>query len=158
MGGYIRKNSDFLDIQGKSNFKVDFRVPEVSQRLDIETTLQMAFGKTRGDFSRPQSGTGIIVYIALIFYISQTLDPKPSFQENLTFKDILISRRRSLVNFKNRYRYSNSNLLHTIPGLPRRSGKCKRGAPVARRMAFSITCYMHRHCSHLANSGYRCLW
>ena len=28
--------------------------------------------------------------IALILYISQTLDPKPSFQENLTFKETLI--------------------------------------------------------------------
>ena len=60
MGGYIRKNYDFLYIQGKTNFKVDFRVPEVSQRLDIEITLQMAFGRARGDFSRPESGTGIL--------------------------------------------------------------------------------------------------
>ena len=44
-----------------SNFKVDFRVPEVSQRLDIEITLQMAFGRARGDFSRLRSDPGIIV-------------------------------------------------------------------------------------------------
>ena len=62
----------------------------MSQWPDLEITLQMAFGRARGDFSRPQSDPGIIVYIALIFYISQTLDPKPSFQENLTFKETLI--------------------------------------------------------------------
>ena len=50
----------------KTIFKVVFRVPEVSQRLDIEITLQMAFGRARGDFSRPQSDRGIIVSIARI--------------------------------------------------------------------------------------------
>ena len=44
----------------KSNFKVDFRVPEVFQWLDLEITLHMAFGRARGDFSRPKSGTWIL--------------------------------------------------------------------------------------------------
>ena len=95
MGEYIYiyiygKTRIFRISMDKSNFKVGFRVREVSQRLDPEITLQMAFRRARGDFSRSQSGTGIIVYIALLFYISQTLDPKPSFQENLTFKETLI--------------------------------------------------------------------
>ena len=46
----------------KSNFKVGFRVREVSQRLDLEITLQMAFGRARGDFSRPKSSTGSMHY------------------------------------------------------------------------------------------------
>ena len=44
----------------KSNFKVGFRVREVSQWLDLDITLQMAFRRARGDFSRPESGTGIM--------------------------------------------------------------------------------------------------
>ena len=44
----------------KSNFKVGFRVQEVSQWLDLDITLQMAFRRARGDFSRPESGTGIM--------------------------------------------------------------------------------------------------
>ena len=44
----------------KSNSKVGFRVREVSQWIDLEITLQVAFRKARGDFSRPESGTGIM--------------------------------------------------------------------------------------------------
>ena len=44
----------------KSNFKVGFRVREVSQWLDLDITLQMAFRRARGDFSRPETGTGIM--------------------------------------------------------------------------------------------------
>ena len=71
-----------------SNFKVGFRVQEVSQWLDLDITLQMAFRRARGDFSRPESGTGIIVYIALIFIFPRHSTQNRPFKKTSLLKKL----------------------------------------------------------------------
>ena len=43
------------------DFFASFGLREVSQWRDLEISLQMAFGRARGDISRPKTGTGTIL-------------------------------------------------------------------------------------------------
>ena len=50
-----------------------FGLREVSQWRDLEISLQMAFGRARGDISRPKTGTGTLDCTILLTRISDNL-------------------------------------------------------------------------------------
>ena len=52
------RTPDVPDFRGFLIFLADFGLREVSQWRDLEILLQMAFGRARGDFSRPQTRPG----------------------------------------------------------------------------------------------------